>query len=276
VISVQINTAQLPSPDRSQDRVFITKHAAIVLDGATAFTLTEIDAATYADALGQAVADQLRAEKEVALSDAVAHAINKVAHRFDLRAGTSPSSTIAILRARGALADLYVLGDSPIYYGTGDRVSELIDTRLIDLHLSESCRYRTRLREGTGYDAEHQALLKAMQERQRASRNTRGGYWIAEADPSAAYYGLALELTPRELSWAVLATDGITQPLMHAGQPDWPTIAAQSPDQLADMLAIWHDWERTRDPSGYRFPRAKRHDDKAIAAIASVWDASEI
>jgi len=62
VISVQINTAQLPSPDRSQDRVFTTKHAAIVLDGATAFTLTEIDAATYADALGQAVADQLRAE----------------------------------------------------------------------------------------------------------------------------------------------------------------------------------------------------------------------
>ena len=43
--------------------------------------------------------------------------------------------------------------------------------------------------------------------------------------------GLALELAPRDVSWAVIATDGITQPLIHAGQPDWPTIASQSPDQ---------------------------------------------
>jgi hypothetical protein len=40
-----------------------------------------------------------------------------------------------------------------------------------------------------------------MQDRQRASRNTRGGYWIAEADPSAAYPGPSLELTPRDVSW---------------------------------------------------------------------------
>jgi hypothetical protein len=40
-----------------------------------------------------------------------------------------------------------------------------------------------------------------MQDRQRASRNTRGGYWIAEADPSAAYHGPSLELTPRDVSW---------------------------------------------------------------------------
>lgn len=88
--------------------------------------------------------------------------------------------------------------------------------------------------------------------------------------------GLALELAPRDVSWAVIATDGITQPLIHAGQPDWPTIASQSPDQLTDMLTAWQDWERNHDPSGHRFPRAKRHDDKTIAAVASVWNASEV
>ncbi len=251
--------------------MFTTEHAAIVLDGATALAPTEVDAATYADALGKLVADQLRAVRGVALPDAVALAIDEVAHRFDLRAGTSPSSTIAILRARDGRADLYVLGDSPIYYGTDDRVNELVDTRLADLDLPERQHYRARLRDGTGYDAEHQALVTAMQERQRASRNTRGGYWIAEADPTAAYHGLTLELAPRDVSWAVLATDGITQPLIHAEQPDWPTIAAQSPDQLADMLATWHDWERSHDPSGHHLPRAKRHDDKTIAATTSVW-----
>jgi len=268
---MRINTAQLPGPDRSQDRVFTTEHAAIVLDGATAFTPTEVDAATYADALGRSVADQLQVVHGVALPDAVAHAIDEVAHRFDLRAGTSPSSTIAILRIRDARADFYVLGDSPIYYGTSDRVGELVDTRLADLDLPESRSYCARLRDGTGYDAEHHVLVAAMQKHQRVRRNTRGGYWIAEADPSAAYHGLTLELTPRDMSWAVLATDGVTQPLIHAGQPDWSTIAVCSPNQLADMLTAWHDWECTHDPSGHHFPRAKRHDDKTIAAIASIW-----
>ncbi len=55
--------------------------------------------------------------------------------------------------------------------------------------------------------------------------------------------------------------------LIHAGQPDWPTIASQSPDQLTDMLTAWQDWERNHDPSGHRFPRAKRHDDKTLAVI---------
>lgn len=251
--------------------MFTTEHAAIVLDGATALTPTEVDTATYADALGQLVTDQLRDSHQVALADAVAHAIDDVANRFDLRPGSSPSSTIAILRAQDTRADLYVLGDSPIYYGTGGRISELVDTRLADLDLPEREHYRARLRDGAGYDAEHRALVTAMQEHQRTSRNRRSGYWIAEADPSAAYHGLTLELAPHEVSWAVLATDGITQPLIHAGAPDWPTISAQSSDWLANMLATWRDWERTRDPSGHRYPRAKRHDDKTIAAIGSVW-----
>jgi hypothetical protein len=42
------------------------------------------------------------------------------------------------------------------------------------------------------------------------------------------------------------------------------------------MLTAWQDWERNHDPSGHRFPRAKRHDDKTIAAVASVWNASEV
>jgi len=42
------------------------------------------------------------------------------------------------------------------------------------------------------------------------------------------------------------------------------------------MLTAWQDWERSHDPSGHRFPRAICHDDKTIAAIASVWNASEV
>ena len=50
---MKVNTAQLPGPHHSQDRVFITANAAVVLDGATAFARGEFDAGTYADALGR-------------------------------------------------------------------------------------------------------------------------------------------------------------------------------------------------------------------------------
>jgi hypothetical protein len=70
-------------------------------------------------------------------------------------------------------------------------------------------------------------------ERQRARRNINGGYWIAEADPAAAHHAITATLGVHDLSWAVLATDGITNPLTHLGRADWATIAAKSDRQLA-------------------------------------------
>jgi serine/threonine protein phosphatase PrpC len=205
------------------------------------------------------------------LAEIVSNAIDVVAQRFELRPDHSPSSTITILRIRDHHADLFVLGDSPLYYGTTHNFTVLVDTRLADLNLPESQRYRDRLRDGSGYDDEHQKLLRRLQEHQRAWRNIDGGYWIAEADPAAAHHAITATLKLHDLSWAVLATDGITNPLTHLGQADWATIAGKSHRQLAGLLSAAHQWESEDDPTGKTFPRAKRHDDKTIAAIPFVW-----
>lgn len=268
---MKINTAQLPGPHHSQDRVFLTANAALVLDGATAFVSVELDPGTYTDALGRHIVTELGAHDRTDLAEVVSNAIDVVAHRFELRPGRSPSSTITILRIRDQHADLFVLGDSPLYYGTAHHSRVLVDTRLADLDLPESRRYRDRLRDGSGYDDKHRTLLRRLQEHQCAWRNVDGGYWIAEADPSAAHHAITATLSVHDLSWAVLATDGITNPLTHLGRADWATVAAKSDCQLAGLLTAAHRWEREDDPTGRSFPRAKRHDDKTIAAIPSVW-----
>lgn len=268
---MKINTAQLPGPHHSQDRVFLTANAAIVLDGATAFAPVELDPGTYTGALGHHIVTELRSDDRTDLAEVVSNAIDVVAHRFGLRPGHSPSSTVTILRIRDDHADLFVLGDSPLYYGTAHNSHMLVDTRLADLDLPESRRYRDRLRDGTGYDDQHRTLLRMLQKHQRAWRNIDGGYWIAEADPAAAHHAITVTLSAHDLSWAVLATDGITNPLTHLGRADWATVAAQSNRQLAGLLTAAHRWESEDDPTGRIFPRAKRHDDKTIATIPSVW-----
>lgn len=268
---MKVNTAQLPGPCRSKDRVFVTANAVIVLDGATAFASVELDNSTYTEALGRHIVTELRFDDRTDLTEVVSNAIDVVANRFELRPGHSPSSTVTILRTRGQCADVFVLGDSPLYYGTGPQATVLADTRLADLDLPESRRYRDRLRDGSGYDDEHRTLLRRLQQHQRTWRNIDGGYWIAEADPAAARHGLTATLSIHELSWAVLATDGITNPLTHLGRADWAAIATQSDRQLAGLLTATHQWEHNEDPTGRNFPRAKRHDDKTIAAIPSVW-----
>ena len=113
---MKVHTAQLAGGPVNADRVFCTQHAVVVLDGATAFEPVDVDPATYADTLGRMIADQLDRQPDAALADIVATAITAAADRLDLRPGWSPSSTIAILRITKAVADLYVLGDSPIHY----------------------------------------------------------------------------------------------------------------------------------------------------------------
>jgi hypothetical protein len=72
------------------------------------------------------------------------------------------------------------------------------------------------------------------------------------------------------IEWAVLATDGAADLIEHAGHR-WHRIALYGHAQLTALLARIHEWEDTSDPNGRHLPRAKRHDDKTIAALASIW-----
>lgn len=264
-------TAQLPRPPHGADRIIVTRSAVAVLDGASAFEAANVPPGGYADRLGGSIAAALNNCPDAPLARVLAQAIAATAAGLGLAGGDScPSCTVAMARLAGDALDLLALGDSYVFYGTGPSgpgTGTLTDDRLAGLRLPQQRQYRERLAAGGGYDDTHRELLRALQRGQRSHRNRPGGYWIAAADPAAASHALTLTLPATTAAWAVLATDGIVNTARYLGLDDWPALAHSSPAALARLLRHCQDWEQHADPDGRQFPRSKRHDDKAIAAV---------
>ncbi|MGY0387101.1 hypothetical protein ACWZJV_09035 [Nocardioides sp. WG-D5] len=260
---MRVTLAQHPEPPAGDDRAFITSNAVIVLDGASAFATRDVPASTYAEHLGSTLAGLVDGSDEP-LTALLADAIKITVAALDLTSGgRAPSSTVAVVRRRAdATVDVLVLGDSQVVIP-----GEILrDDRLGPLATEQRTAYRERLASGHGYDDEHRQILAALQAEQLRHRNKPGGYWIAEADPTAAEHALTRHLSPDEVSWCVLATDGAYKPMEHLGLDDWPSVSAASHDDLVDLLQRCQGWEKT-DPRGQRLPRAKRHDDKTLVAV---------
>lgn len=260
---MHVTLAQHPEPPAGDDRAFITSNAVIVLDGASAFAARDVPASTYAQHLGSTMAALVDGTDE-ALTVLLAEAIKTTAASLELTpGGRAPSSTLAVVRWRDdGSVDVLVLGDSQVVIP-----GEIIrDDRLGPLASAERTAYRTRLENGHGYDDEHRRILAALQAEQLRHRNVPGGYWIAEAEPAAAAHALVRQLSPDEVPWCVLATDGAYKPMEHLGLDDWPTVAGATSDDLAAILRRCQDWEST-DPLGKMLPRAKCHDDKTLITV---------
>ncbi|MCA1186479.1 hypothetical protein LCD36_08480 [Saccharopolyspora sp. 6T] len=260
---MRIETAQLPDYADSDDKILTTENAVIVLDGASAFRPVPVPASRYAATLGETLQLRLSQEPAADLRAILSESIRAAADVLELTPGDSPSSTVAIVRRNGDQVDELVLGDSPIITPAG--VFE--DPRLDDLELPERRAYRERLRSGAGYDEHHRTMLRELQDAQAERRNLDGGYWIAEADPTAAAHALVRTSSVRETPWCVLATDGAFNTMTHTGTDEWTRVAGMDSADLFAELERCQAWEAHVDPDGTDFPRAKRHDDKAIAAV---------
>lgn len=264
---MRVQTAQLPRPPAGADRVVVTPGAVIVLDGASAFGPATVSPAVYTDQLGTEIATAINASPGGPLPQILATAITATATALNLRDDDGPSSTVAIARVNDGTGDLLLLGDSYIAHGSAGTTAVLTDDRLDHLGLPQAHLYRERLAAGSGYGAAHTATLRELQAGQRARRNVPGGYWIASADPEAAKHAITLALPAASLDWIILATDGTVDTARHLGLDDWEAIACSDQATLARFLQQCHEWEEDIDPEGRQYPRAKRHDDKAIAAI---------
>lgn len=266
---MHVEYAQLPPPEESADRIFITDNAVIVLDGATAFVPVPVSAQTYADHLGSSIVHQLHASPTLDLRDALAQAIRFTAADLGVNSSDSPSATVAVLRERAEEYDVLVLGDTAALWGAAGTARGLTDERLSRVASPHRERYRKRLRAGHGFDDLHRLALRALQTEQRKFQNVEGGYWIAAANPFAAYKALVTTVPRAQLTWAVIATDGAFNLLEHQGRNDWAQIAGYPSSQLGELLRRLHQWEAVQDPTGRLCPRAKLHDDKAIATLTT-------
>lgn len=195
----------------------------------------------------------------------LANAIRDVAqlhnHTCDLTSPGTPSSTVVMARLHGDTFDYLVLGDSTLVIDVGDGISAISDKRL-DAVAAEEFAAMAALPTGS---AEHQQARIRYVSRQRSMRNQPGGYWIAAADPGAAFEAHTGRLHRRDIKQIALLSDGATR-FVEFGLGGWTDVlyllAHEGPDALFDCV---RDAE-TADPDGVRWPRAKRHDD-----IAAAW-----
>ncbi|WP_235783473.1 hypothetical protein [Amycolatopsis orientalis] len=262
---MHVSVAQDPPFHASDDKIITVGNGVIMLDGASAFMPVPVPPGVYADALGAGLHQCLEAAPAADLVTVLADTIHEVAARLDLRPGHSPSSTVTILRAHDGWTDILMLGDNlAVLPGL-----TITDPRLSRLDLEPSRLYRRRLAHGSGFDQTHRALLHELQTQQAARRNRPGGYWIAEADPTAAQHAIVHRIRTDDALWAVLATDGAYKPMRHLGITDWTVISSVSAADLDAILKQCHAWEREHDPDARHLPRAKRHDDKALAIARS-------
>ncbi|WP_428833170.1 hypothetical protein [Micromonospora coerulea] len=172
----------------------------------------------------------------------------------------TPSSTVCLLREGGDQVDYLVLCDSPLVLDTGGSVSVVSDDRL-DTALAE---LRGTAAELPG-DVDPVTRFRRAVLAQRERMNRTHGYWVAAADPDAAYHAVTGTLPlrgPGALRRAALLSDGASCAVEQFGLFDWAGLldvtAAEGPEGLIGRVRA-----AERDHPD-RLRRHKRTDDASV------------
>ncbi|MCU1684794.1 MAG: hypothetical protein JWQ81_5533 [Amycolatopsis sp.] len=233
-------------PRPTEDYVAVLDNAVLLLDGATSPRPDLPSGGWYAGLLIERLEAGLRVEPDIDLAKLLAAAISAVARDHDLRPGNSPSSTVAMVRWGDDVVDGLVLADSPIVAFSHRGPDVVADDRLFSLRDSGKLR--------TGADV-------------RDQRNAEGGFWVAEAEPYAAAQAVRRTWSRNTVDALLLASDGVAIGVDEYHLFDWPAVLklarAEGTESVLDAVRAA---EKT-DPHGDRWPRAKRHDDQALALV---------
>ena len=196
----------------------------MLLDGAGAYGLDVgciHGVAWYANQLGSQVLARVGSHS-LPLTDVLGQSIDAVAAMHadacDLRHPGTPSATVVICRAAERAIDYLVLADSVLLLTspTGE-VEAISDTREANVGLT----IRTDVDDLPTGTAEHAAATAAYVRALRTHRNVAGGFWVAAADPEAAYEAVLGSCERDELSRAMLLSDGASR-LMRTVRPRRP------------------------------------------------------
>lgn len=271
----QVEVAEQPgvgpdgSPRASEDVVLVLPNAVIMLDGATTLDPDLPSGGWYAAELAGGIAGRLCADPTCDLADVLAASIRAVARQGRLTPGASPCSTVAMLRWHADWVDALVLGDSPVVaFGPAGPPTVLTDDRLASVPARGAGTYRGRLRTGAGFDGNHLVALRSSARAVSSWRNREGGFWVAEADPDAAYEARQARWPRAETRVVLIATDGVSCGVTDYGIfPDWSAVLDLACAKgLPSVLDQVRDAERS-DPDGVRWPRPKPHDDQALVLV---------
>jgi hypothetical protein len=268
-MNMLIQVATLPGRDDKPNEDFAgaLPSAAVLLDGAGG--PSELPSGCihgtpwYVRQLGARLLAGMETNPERSQGQILADGIEAVSdlhrHSCDLSAPGTPASVVVMARDRGEKFEYLVLGDSTVAIDTTAGMTVVSDRRIDDV-ASEERKAMEELPTGT---AEHQAARIKFVSLQRELRNKPGGYWTASTDPRAAYEALTGSVPLAGVLRASLLSDGTTR---------FTEFGLGTYSELMSMLDLWGAgavFARIReaeaaDPSGRRWPRAKRRDDVAV------------
>jgi hypothetical protein len=268
IMTPRIEVAERPGvgPDGavrpSEDVVVVLPNAVLLLDGATSLDPALPSGGWYASRLAGELAGRVSGYPTTDLADLLAASIKAVARDHGLAPGNAPSSTVAVLRWNDAVVEGLVLADSPIVAFTDAGPRLLADDRVAALPPGG---YRAQLAEGAGYGEDHLLALRAAATNVGRLRNQEGGFWVAEADPDAAYQAERARWPRESVAAVLMASDGVSCGVDTYGVfPDWAAVrdlaAREGPEAVLDRVREAED----SDPHGTRWPRPKPHDDQAF------------
>ncbi|HEX2774092.1 MAG TPA: hypothetical protein VHN18_16910 [Micromonosporaceae bacterium] len=270
---MQVWSATEPAPGRLENEDLVFQHGDLVgvLDGATVpdgFDTGCVHGPVwYVQHLAARLALAAAARPTATLAGHLAAAILAVrsdhADRCDLEHPGTPSSTVCLLRRAADHVDYLVLCDSPLVVDLGDRVDLVTDGRLA----AAATQVRQTAAALTGPDVDRATAFRRATEVQRQAMNQTHGYWVAAANPDAAYHAVTGDLPlfgPHRVRRAALLSDGATGAVDRFGLFDWrgllDLIERDGPGELIRRVrAAEHadDGQRT----GTRF---KRYDDASV------------
>jgi hypothetical protein len=266
---VRLATEQAPDRPVNEDNAFAAAGLVGVLDGVS--VLDGIDTgchhgpAWYVQQLSAHLVRGHDRDPDAPLAQVLADAIRAVAvdhyGQCDLGHPGTPASTVCLLKDRGDHVEYLVLCDSPLVLDRGEVqvVSDgQFDTAIAHLRLEA-------LTGDSALDgAERSARLRRVITQRQQLTNRPGGYWIAAADPAAAYQavtGAAPLRGPDRVRRAALLTDGASAAVEQFELLDWPGLLDLLTDHGPHELIRRVRQAEAADHDGDVRPRYKRHDD---------------
>ncbi|RKN38906.1 hypothetical protein [Micromonospora endolithica] len=230
VRTMRVRSASAPAGDRTlnEDLVFQVGPLVGVLDGATVpegFDTGCVHSPSWYVrhlAARLAVAEATRPAATLVSNLAAAILAVRADHGggCDLAHPGALSSTVCLLRDGGDQVDWLVLCDSPLVLDTGDQVTVVTDDRL-DAAMADLRATVEEIPVGAG---DPTTRFRHAVNLQRQRMNRTHGYWVAAADPDAAYHALTGTVPlrgPGALRRAALLSDGVSAVVDQFGLLDW-------------------------------------------------------
>ncbi|MFC6015344.1 hypothetical protein ACFP2T_03920 [Plantactinospora solaniradicis] len=267
---MRVCSASEPAPGRleNEDHVFRYGGLVGVLDGATVpdgFDTGCVHGPVWyvrqlAARIGLAAADRPAAALTGNLAAAILAVRADHGGRCDLDHPGTPSATVCLLRYGGDHIDYLVLCDSPLVLDRGERVQVVSDDRLRTA--MADLRQKALTVAGAGGELDRATRFRRAVALQREQMNQTHGYWVAAANPDAAYHAVAGSLPlhgPDRVRRAALLTDGASVAVEQFGLFDWrgllDVLSEAGPGELIRRVRL------AEAGDGQRRSGFKRYDD---------------